>query len=116
SLLLTPALGSDGFSTLVNGLHLATDLPFLVANVIVSGVLLGLAWARGVVPGPGTVVQVVVVGLVVTLAMPLIHEPGSLVGRTAMLVGALPVLALGIALYLDSHLGAGPAEAPALAW
>jgi uncharacterized membrane protein YczE len=116
TLLLTPALGSDGFSTLVNGLHLATDLPFLVTNVIVSGALLGLAWARGVVPGPGTVVQVVVVGTVVTLAMPLVDEPGSLAGRTLMVVGALPLLALGIALYLDSHLGAGPAEAPALAW
>ncbi len=29
---------------------------------------------------------------------------------------AFPVLAVGIALYLGSHLGAGPAEAAALAW
>ena len=33
-----------------------------------------------------------------------------------MLVLAFPVLAVGIALYLGSHLGAGPAEAAALAW
>ena len=33
-----------------------------------------------------------------------------------MLVVAFPVLALGIAMYLATHLGAGPAEAPALAY
>ncbi len=33
-----------------------------------------------------------------------------------MLLLAFPVLAVGIALYLGSHLGAGPAEAAALAW
>jgi uncharacterized membrane protein YczE len=32
-----------------------------------------------------------------------------------MLVGAFPVAAVGIALYLGSHLGAGPVEAAALA-
>ena len=36
--------------------------------------------------------------------------------RILVLGVAFPVLALGIALYLGSHLGAGPAEAAALAW
>jgi uncharacterized membrane protein YczE len=33
-----------------------------------------------------------------------------------LLAAAFPVLAVGIALYLGSHTGAGPAEAAALAW
>jgi uncharacterized membrane protein YczE len=33
-----------------------------------------------------------------------------------LLAAAFPVLAIGIALYLGSHTGAGPAEAAALAW
>jgi uncharacterized membrane protein YczE len=116
ALLLTPALGSDGFSTLVSGLSIATGLPFVVANLVVSATFVALAWMRGLRPAVGTVVQIVVVGGTVDLLLPLLSEPGPLWARFALLVLAFPVLALGIALYLGSHLGAGPAEAPALAW
>jgi uncharacterized membrane protein YczE len=116
TLLLTPALGSDGFSSLVNGVAIATGMPFVIANVLVSAGFLTLAWVRGLRPGLGTLVQVVVVGGTVTLGLPLVDEPSALWARALMLLVAFPVLATGIALYLGSHLGAGPAEAPALAW
>jgi uncharacterized membrane protein YczE len=116
TLLLTPALGSDGFSSLVNGISLATGMPFVLANLLVSVVFVGLAWVRGLRPGVGTVVQIVVVGSTVSVLLPLLEEPGAWWARTVMLVLAFPVLAVGIALYLGSHLGAGPAEAAALAW
>jgi uncharacterized membrane protein YczE len=116
TLLLTPALGSDGFSSLVNGVSLATGMPFVLANTLVSIAFVGLAWVRGIRPGIGTVVQIVVVGSTVGALLPLFDEPDAWWSRTAMLLLAFPVLAVGIALYLDSHLGAGPAEAAALAW
>ncbi len=116
SLLLAPALGSDGFSTLVNGLSLATDLPFVVANLLVSAGFVALAWAGGLRPGVGTLVQILVVGGTVSLVLPQLEQPDELWARFAMAAAAFPVLAVGIALYLGSHLGAGPAEAAALAW
>jgi uncharacterized protein len=116
TLLLAPALGSDGFSTLVNGIRLATGIPFVVSNLLVSAALLAMAWIRGLRPGVGTVVQVAVVGLTVTALLPLIEEPAAWWARALMLLVAFPVLAAGIALYLGTHLGAGPAEAAALAW
>jgi uncharacterized protein len=116
TLLLTPALGSDGFSSLVNGVSLATGMPFVLANTLVSVAFVGLAWIRGIRPGIGTVVQIVVVGSTVGALLPLLEEPDAWWSRTVMLLLAFPVLAVGIALYLDSHLGAGPAEAAALAW
>lgn len=115
SLLLGPRLGSDGFSTLVSGLAEATGWSFMVANVVVSVSFLAMAWARGVRPGVGTLVQVLVVGATVTVLLPHL-DPVGLWQRGLMLLVAFPVLALGIALYLDSHLGAGPMEAAALAW
>ena len=115
ALLLGPSLGSDGYSTLVNGIAIAAGWPFVVSNLVVSGCFVALAWVRGVRPGIGTVVQIFVVGLVVQLTLPLL-DPSGLPARAAMLVVAFPVLALGIAFYLDSHLGAGPAEGAALAW
>jgi uncharacterized protein len=116
TLLLTPALGSDGFSTLVNGLSLASGMPFVLANLLVSVVFVALAWVRGLRPGVGTVVQIAVVGSTVSALLPLLEEPDAWWTRSLMLVLAFPVLAVGIALYLGSHLGAGPAEAAALAW
>ena len=116
TLLLTPALGSDGFSSLVNGISLATGMPFVVANLLVSVVFVALAWVRGLRPGVGTVVQIAIVGSTVSALLPLLEEPEAWWTRTLMLVIAFPVLAVGIALYLGSHLGAGPAEAAALAW
>jgi uncharacterized membrane protein YczE len=116
ALLLTPALGSDGFSSLVNGISIATGMPFVLANLLVSLGFLTVAWLGGVRPGIGTVVQVVVVGGVVSLLLPVLDQPEELWARLLMVGLAFPVLAVGIALYLGSHLGAGPAEAAALAW
>lgn len=116
SLLLAADLGSDGFSTLVNGLALGTGLPFFVANLIVSALFLAVAAGRRVLPGLGTVVQVVVVGLTVDRLLPLVETPDTLTGQVLLLVAAFPVLAIGIAVYLGSHLGAGPIEAAGQAW
>ena len=74
------------------------------------------AAARRVYPGIGTVVQIVLVGLTVTVALELLEPPDGWPARIALLVVAFPVLAVGIATYLGSNTGAGPAEAAALAW
>lgn len=116
ALLLTADLGSDGFSTLVNGVALFTGLSFWVANLLVSLVFLALAALRGVVPGIGTAVQVVVVGGVATLLLDRLVTPATRPGQALLLAVALPVLGVGIATYLGSHTGAGPAEAAGLAW
>ncbi len=118
SLLLAPRLGSDGFSSLVSGLAGAAGWSFALANAVVSAAFLGAAWLRGVRPGIGTIVQVGVVGATVTVLLPVLErlDPTGPVERGLMLLAAFPVLAVGIALYLDSHLGAGPMEAAALAW
>ena len=50
------------------------------------------------------------VGVVVDVALGLMATPDDLVWRAVLLAAAFPVLAIGIALYLGSHTGAGPAE------
>ena len=116
AMLLAADLGSDGYSTFVNGIALTTGMAFWIANTLVGVVLVVLAALRHVRPGVGTVVQVVLVGVVVGAVLDLLETPDSLVWRAVLLAAAFPVLAVGIALYLGSHTGAGPAEAAALAW
>lgn len=115
-LLLTADLGSDGYSTLVNGIARSGGWEFLVVNVAVSLVFLAVAAVRGLRPDVGTLVQVVVVGYTVSFVLDSVDTPGSGQARALLLLVAVPVLALGIAAYLGSQLGAGPAEAAALAW
>lgn len=116
AMLLAADLGSDGYSTLVNGIALKTGIAFWIVNLAVGAVFVTLATLRKVIPGIGTVVQVVLVGVVVDVALGLVTTPDSLGWRIVLLAAAFPVLAIGIALYLGSHTGAGPAEAAALAW
>jgi uncharacterized protein len=116
ALLLTADLGSDGYSTLVNGVSIALDIEFVLANIAISVVFVAMAAARRVYPGLGTVVQVLVVGFTVSVLLDLLETPDAMGARIALLVVAFPVLALGIAAYLGSQTGAGPTEAAALAW
>ena len=116
AMLLTADLGSDGFSTMVNGLTIALDVPFVVPNAGVSVAFLLLAAARGLRPGVGTLTQIVVVGFTVSWVLMLLDTPGTLVGQALLLAAACPVVALGISAYLGAQLGAGPAESAALAW
>ena len=115
-LLLTADLGSDGYSTLVNGIARSAGWEFVVANAAVSVVFLLLAAARRVVPGIGTLVQIVVVGLTVSFVLDRLDVPDGFGAQLLYLLVAFPVLAAGIALYLGTHLGAGPAEGAAQAW
>lgn len=116
ALLLVADLGSDGFSTLVNGLAISSGLPFFVANLVVSVGFLLIAAMRRVIPGIGTLVQILIVGLTVSVVIELFATPAGLPSRIGLVLLAMPVLAVGIAAYLGANLGAGPIEAAALAW
>ena len=116
AVLLRAALGSDGYSTLINGLSLSLDVPFVAVNAAVGLVLVALALSRHVIPGLGTIVQPVVVGFTVSGVMSLVAEPDGLLARGLMLAVAFPVLAVGVAGYLGSGTGAGPTEAAAIAF
>jgi hypothetical protein len=116
AVLLTADLGSDGYSTLVNGVSIRTGMSFWVANLLISLLFLAVAAVRRVYPGLGTVIQIVVVGGTVSVLIEVLDTPDGLAWRFALLAVAFPVLALGIATYLGGHTGAGPAEAAALAW
>lgn len=115
-LLLLAALGSDGYSTLINGLSIALGIPFLLVNCAVGVVLVAMAWQRGLTPGVGTVVQPVLVGAAVSAILASVDVQDTLWVRIVLLVVAFPVVALGVAGYLGSGTGAGPTEAAALAF
>jgi uncharacterized membrane protein YczE len=114
-LLLLASLGSDGYSSLVNGVAIATHVPFVVTNVFVAAVFVAVARIRGLLPNWSTVVQPVLVGLVINGVL-LLDTPAGLPARVGLLVLAFPILIVGVAGYLGSGAGPGPTEALALAF
>jgi uncharacterized membrane protein YczE len=116
AMLLLAALGSDGYSTMINGISLSTGVPFVLVNCAVGVLLVGMAWIRGVRPGLGTLVQPVLAGFVISGVLTFVEAPHGLLARVVLMLVAMPVLAAGVAGYLGSGTGAGPTEAAALAW
>jgi uncharacterized membrane protein YczE len=112
---LVASLGSDGYSSLINGISRASGIPYAAVNWTVGFVAVLLARLRGVRPGVGTIVHPVVVGLTVNAVLDLVPTPGSLTVRLVLLGVGSFVLAAGVAAYLDAGLGAGPFEAATLA-
>ncbi len=116
AMLLIAALGSDGYSTMINGFSIALDVKFWVVNLVVGILLVAMAWSRGLKPGLGTITQPIVVGLVISALLDAFPEPDHLGVRVALLVLSFPVVAVGVAGYLAVDAGAGPTEAAALAF
>lgn len=112
---LVAALGSDGYSSLINGVSRAAGAPYAYVNWTIGFGLVLLARLRGVRPGLGTLTHPVVVGLTVNGVLDAVPTPGSLAVRALLLAVGAFVLAAGVAGYLEAGLGAGPFEAATLA-
>ena len=115
ALLLNAALGSDGYATLISGLTAALKVPFWTVNIAVGFGLIAMAWVRGTRPGAGTILQPVIVGVTISVALQFLPTQASYLIRFAELGAALVIVSFGVAGYLSSDLGAGPTEAAALA-
>lgn len=116
ALLLGSRHGSDGWSTMLNGLYLRTGLPFVVVSLAMSALFIGIGWARGLRPDLGTLVQPVVVGFAVGALLPLAPRPEDLGLRWLEFALGFVVICLGVAGYLAADLGIGPTEAPSIAF
>jgi uncharacterized membrane protein YczE len=116
AMLLIASLGSDGYSTMINGFSIKLDVAFWVVNLVVGVLLVAMAWSRGLKPGLGTITQPIVVGFVVSGLLDAFDQPDAMWARILLLVLSFPVVAVGVAGYLAVNAGAGPTEGAALAF
>ena len=111
---LESRLGLSPWDTLHQGLSRHTPLSFGMASVVVSIVVLLLAWRLGARIGIGTVANAVLVGSFIhglTAIGPVDRLSESALGvRIGMLVVAMVLIGIGSALYLGAWLGAGPRD------
>jgi uncharacterized protein len=116
---LRSGLGVSPWDVLHDGIRQVTPLSFGAATVLVGVVLVAVALAAGIRPGPGTLANMVAIGafadamLATGIASDL--DAGPPAARLAAVVAGVGLVALGTALYVGAGLGSGPRDSLMLA-
>lgn len=109
-LMVEAHLGLDPWNVMHEGLTHLLPLTFGMVT-IVSGLVVLLLWVPLHQPlGMGTVVNIVLVGLLVDVGLWVLPTPDSLLVRGLFLVVGVVMCAASGAIYLGSHLGPGPRD------
>ena len=103
-------LGLGPWDVLHQGLARHTGLSLGVLNIAVGAVVLLLWVPLRQRPGTGTVLNVLVIGVVVDLALAVLPEPGPLAVRTAAMLAGVVLMGIGSGLYIGAGLGPGPRD------
>jgi uncharacterized protein len=112
--LLESRLGLSPWDVFHQGLARHSPLSFGEANIVVSLVVVAVAWRLGARIGVGTVANAILVGGFVQLlssmrsVRALADQPLDV--RAALLVAGLVLMGAGSGLYLGADLGAGPRD------
>lgn len=110
ALMVRARLGLAPYEVLHEGLAARTPLTIGQASVA-TGLLVLLLWIPlHQRPGVGTVANVIGVGLMLDGWLLVLPAPGGMLARSAMLIGGVLFVGIGIGAYLSAGLGAGPRD------
>lgn len=116
---LRSGLGVSPWDVFHDGIRQATPLSFGVATILVGVLLVGVGALLGVRVGPGTVANMVLIGVFVDLLLaggvPQDLDAQGLAIRLLALAAGVVLVALGSALYIGAGLGSGPRDGLMLA-
>lgn len=103
-------LGLDPWDVLHQGIARHVPLTFGQVVIVVGALLLVLWIPLRQMPGLGTVLNVIVIGLAADAGLAIMSQPDSLAARFALLIGGVVLNGLAGALYIGTHLGPGPRD------
>jgi len=107
---LQARLGVSPYDVLHQGIAAKTGRSVGTVVIVVGLVILVLWIPLRQRPGLGTVVNTLIVGLVIDLALHVVPEPELLAARVPLLVAGIVVTGLGMGLYIGAGLGPGPRD------
>jgi uncharacterized membrane protein YczE len=103
-------LGLGPWDVLHQGLSRLSGIPIGTVGILVGMLVLGLWFPLRERPGLGTVLNVVVIGIVIDLTLLVLHTPGQLWLRTLMMLAGPLLFAIGSGYYIGAGLGPGPRD------
>ena len=110
ALMVRADLGLAPWDVLHQGAAERSGLAIGTVTILTGAVVLLLWWPLRERPGLGTVLNVVVIGLVVDATLALVDVPGSTWGRLAFLALGVFMFGPGSGLYIGAGLGPGPRD------
>ena len=110
ALLIAAAIGVSPWIVLAQGLVNQSDISIGWATFSVSGVVLLLWLPLKQQPGPGTLLNALIIPVMIELCMPLLPKPDALVLQLMEAVMGVLCVGIGSGLYLTARLGPGPRD------
>ena len=108
--LIASDLGAAPWDVFHTGISERTGIPVGTVIILVGAALLVLWIPLREQPGLGTILNAVEIGLVAGLVLDQIPELENLVGRVALMVGGVVLIAVGSGFYIGAGLGPGPRD------
>ena len=110
TLLVDSALGASSWNTLAEGIAERTGLSFGWATNLIAVAVMVFWIPLRELPGLGTVLNVVLVGLSADLTARIVAPPGSIVEQLTYFAVGLLMFAFFDAMYLGARFGSGPRD------
>lgn len=103
-------LGLGPWDVLNDGLAQLTGIQLGTASVVVGALVLLLWIPFREKPGVGTVINIVLIGAFMDMALAVVRSASGVLLQSVWLIMGLLLIGLGSVLYLGSQLGAGPRD------
>ncbi len=110
ALMVKAGLGLSPWESLHQGISFHTGIPIGTVSILLGVPILLLWLPLGERPGIGTVLNVVLIGLVTNVSLSILPGFTHIVAQLVEMALGIAVIGLGSALYLGTRLGAGPRD------
>ena len=103
-------LGLGPWDVLHQGLSVLLGIPIGTMGILVGIIVLALWFPLHERPGLGTVLNVLVIGIVIDVTLLWLTTPSSLALRVALMLAGPVLFAVGSGFYIGAGLGSGPRD------
>jgi uncharacterized membrane protein YczE len=110
ALMVRGNLGLAPWEVLHQGISEQTGIQIGTVSIFMGVPILLAWWPLGQRPGWGTLVNIVLIGLVTNLVLALFPPVAAMLPRALLMVGGVLVIGVGSGLYLCAEMGAGPRD------
>ncbi len=110
TLMIQSGIGLGPWDAFHYGLHRLTGLSVGVAIILVGIILVGLTYLIDVRPGPGTVANMILIGVFTDVVMKIIPLAGTWVSAALMFLAGVLLTAFATGMYIGAGLGIGPRD------
>lgn len=110
ALMMRSGLGLGPWDAFHVGLHNYTGISVGVASIVAGVVIVFGTFFLGVRPGPGTLANMVLIGVFLDLLLPWIPEARGWPAALAYYLGGVGLSGMGTGMYISAGLGKGPRD------